>query len=71
MRKAVAGLSLLCSLTIAPHAGAQSDASLSSKISQLFIFGSGATPLVLGGSLDPNNPTSIQAHGNHFIQSYL
>jgi hypothetical protein len=69
MRKAVAGLSLLCSLTIAASAAAQSDATLSSKISQLFIFGSGATPLVLGGSLDPNNPISIQAHGNHFIPS--
>jgi hypothetical protein len=48
-------------------AQAQSDASLRGKISQLFILGSGHDPLVLGGSIDPNNPASIQAHGHHFV----
>jgi hypothetical protein len=46
---------------------AQSATSLRGKISQLFILGSGEDPLVLGGSIDPNNPGSIQAHGFHFI----
>ena len=55
-------------LLLSPAAAlAQSNTSLSGKISQLFIFGTGATPLVLGGSLDPNNPATIQAHGNHFV----
>ena len=57
------GLLLLC-----PTAGgAQTDGTLRGKISQLFIFGSGQTPLFLGGSADPNNPATIQAHGNHFV----
>jgi hypothetical protein len=50
-------------------ASAQSDGSLRGKISQLFILGGGQDPLVLGGSIDPNNPASIQAHGLHFIPS--
>jgi hypothetical protein len=49
------------------HARAQSDGTLRGKISQLFILGSGHDPLVLGGSVDPNNPASIQAHGHHFV----
>ena len=53
-----------------PVAGrAQSDGSLRGKISQLFILGGGQDPLVLGGSIDPNNPASIQAHGLHFRPS--
>src|SRR5688500_13709975 len=48
---------------------AQSDGSLRGKISQLFILGGGQDPLVLGGSIDPNNPASIQAHGLHFRPS--
>ena len=48
-------------------ARAQSEGSLRGKISQLFILGSGHDPLVLGGSVDPDNPASIQAHGLHFI----
>ena len=70
MRYAVVALSLLgCSLSIAPAATAQTEGTLRSKISQLFIFASGQEPLVLGGSIDPNNPASIQAHGNHFKPS--
>ena len=48
-------------------AGAQTDGTLRSKISQLFIFGASDEPLLLGGSIDPNNPASIQAHGHHFV----
>ena len=42
---------------------------LRERISQLFIFGAGEDPLFLGGSADPNNPASIQAHGAHFVPS--
>ena len=48
-------------------ASAQRDDSMRGKISQLFILGSGRDPLVLGGSIDPDNPASIQAHGHHFV----
>jgi hypothetical protein len=55
---------------LVPHlARAQSDNSLRTKISQLFIFGAGQDPLFLAGSADPSNPASIQAHGNHFVPS--
>ena len=40
---------------------------LRDKLSDLFIFGSGGTPLNLGGTSDPNNPESIRIHGNHFV----
>jgi hypothetical protein len=40
---------------------------LRDKLSDLFIFGSGDSPLNLGGTSDPNNPDSIRVHGNHFI----
>src|SRR4051812_48864545 len=50
----------------APHAHGQG---LREKISQLFIFGAGEDPLFLGGSADPSNPASIQAHGAHFVPS--
>src|SRR4051812_44154789 len=70
MRNAVVALSLLgCSMTIASTATAQTEGTLRSKISQLFIFASGQEPLVLGGSIDPSNPANIQAHGNHFVPS--
>jgi hypothetical protein len=57
------GLLLLRSTAV--HA--QADGTLRGKISQLFIFGAGEAPLVLGGSTDPNNPANIQAHGLHFV----
>jgi len=41
--------------------------SLRERISNLFIFGAGQEPLFLAGSGDPNNPASLQAHGEHFI----
>lgn len=45
------------------------DQGLRSKVSQLFIFGSGSDPLFLAGSGDPNNAASLRAHGGHFIPS--
>ena len=51
---------------LSSHARAQG---LREKISQLFIFGAGEDPLFLGGSADPSNPASIQAHGAHFVPS--
>jgi len=40
---------------------------LRDKLSDLFIFGNGDSPLNLGGTSDPSNPEAIRAHGNHFI----
>jgi hypothetical protein len=42
---------------------------LRDRISDLFIFGPGQSPLFLAGSGDPSNPISLQAHGLHFIPS--
>lgn len=68
-RLASAGL-VSCALLGVPRAGlAQADGSLRARISQLFILGSGRDALVLGGSTDPNNPASTQAHGRHFVPS--
>ena len=69
MRSSVVALSLFGSLALIRPAAAdaQTTGSMRDLISQLFIFGAGQTPLTLGGSLDPSNPTSVQAHGNHFV----
>ena len=69
MRNGVVAVALISSLIMLapPRASAQNQETLRNKISQLFIFGSGSEPLVLGGSLDPSNPANIQAHGNHFV----
>ena len=40
---------------------------LRDKLSDLFIFGTGGSPLNLGGSSDPGNPESIRIHGSHFV----
>jgi hypothetical protein len=40
---------------------------LRDQLSALFIFGSGESPLTLGGTSDPSNPDSIRIHGNHFV----
>jgi hypothetical protein len=53
-------------LTTVSRADAQT---LRDRVNELFIFGSGTNPLHLGGTSDPNNPASVQAHGNHFIPS--
>ncbi len=42
---------------------------LRDQIGQLFIFGPGEDPLFLSGSADPDNPMSVQVHGDHFIPS--
>ena len=56
---------LALSLTAAPlHAQGLRD-----LISNLFIFGQGGDPLFLQGTADPNNPVTVQAHGNHFVPS--
>jgi len=71
MRNGALVRSLLCGLlALVPRlAHAQSDVTLRTKISQLFIFGSGDQPLHLGGTADPSNPTSVQVHGDHFVPS--
>jgi hypothetical protein len=52
------------------HAGgAVSTAGLRGKIAELFIFGPGQDPLFLAGSAGSTNPSSVQAHGTHFIPS--
>lgn len=55
---------LLLPLVLAAPLEAQG---LRDQISQLFIFGPGQDPLFLAGTADPNNPASIQLHGNHFV----
>src|SRR5437868_4897734 len=59
-------VSVLCFAAAAspPLARAQN---LRERISDLFIFGPGQEPLFLAGSGDPNNPASLQVHGEHFI----
>lgn len=71
MRSSVVALSLFGGMALMKPAAAhaQTSGSMRDLISQLFIFGAGQTPLTLGGSLDPSNPTSVQAHGNHFVPS--
>src|SRR5690348_6577691 len=71
MRSGVVTLSLVGSvLFLGPRtARGQTEGTLQNLISQLFIFGSGDEPLILGGSTDPSNPANIQAHGLHFIPS--
>jgi hypothetical protein len=59
-------VALVALVALANHAGGQG---LRERISQLFIFGAGEDPLFLGGSADPSNPASIQAHGAHFVPS--
>ena len=65
MRKGVMAFSLLMGgsvlVLLASAARAQTNTTLRGKISELFIFGAGEEPLVLGGSLDPSNPANIQA----------
>jgi hypothetical protein len=51
-------------LLAAPSLHAQN---LRDKLSDLFIFGMGGSPLNLGGTSDPSNPDSIRIHGNHFV----
>jgi hypothetical protein len=57
---------LALTLVLAPAAPLRAQ-SLREQISELFIFGPGHDPLFLGGSGDPRNPVTIQAHGTHFV----
>ena len=54
---------------LVPLAAANAQGGLRDRISDLFIFGPGQSPLFLAGSGDPSNPISLQAHGLHFIPS--
>jgi len=54
-----AALTLLAAQAQAQH--------LRDRLSDLFIFGNGQSPLVLGGTSDPSNPDSIRIHGMHFV----
>ena len=58
---------LLAVFLIAPCSTAAQG--LRGKIGELFIFGTGQDALFLAGTADPNNPTSTQAHSNHFVPS--
>jgi hypothetical protein len=57
---------ILASLLVAIATPAEAQ-NLRQRISDLFIFGEGQEPLFLAGSGDPNNPMSLQVHGEHFI----
>ena len=54
----------IAALLVAMPARAQT---LRSRVTELFIFGSGQNVLQLGGTADPNNPQNIRAHGDHFV----
>jgi hypothetical protein len=60
-------VALLCLLAASSAEGQ----GLRSKLSSLFIFGSGEDPLFLGGTADPNNPPGIQIHGDHFVPAVV
>lgn len=54
----------------APLAGqGQPQSRLRNSIADLFIFGPGEDPLFLSGTADPDNPSTIQVHGSHFVPS--
>jgi hypothetical protein len=58
---------LLVTAVLLVLAGPAEAQHLRDRLSDLFIFGSGESPLVLGGTSDPSNPESIRIHGNHFV----
>jgi hypothetical protein len=58
---------VLLTIALALVAGPAQAQHLRDRLSDLFIFGSGESPLVLGGTSDPSNPDSIRIHGNHFV----
>jgi len=58
-----------CVIFLMPLRAANAQGGLRDRISDLFIFGAGQSPLFLAGSGDPSNPISLQAHGLHFIPS--
>src|SRR5258705_10891490 len=56
-------------MVLIPSTAANAQGGLRDRISDLFIFGPGQSPLFLAGSGDPSNPIPLQAHGLHFIPS--
>jgi hypothetical protein len=58
---------LLLTVVLVLQAGTAYGQHLRDRLSDLFIFSSGGTPLTLGGTSDPSNPDSIRIHGNHFV----
>ena len=58
---------LLLSAALTFLAGQAQAQHLRDRLSDLFIFGNGQSPLVLGGTSDPSNPDSIRIHGMHFV----
>jgi hypothetical protein len=58
---------LLLSAALTLLAGQAQAQHLRDRLSDLFIFGNGQSPLVLGGTSDPSNPDSIRIHGMHFV----
>ncbi len=68
MKRFAFALGLAATASLAAPAPAPAAAQgLREMIGQLFIFGSGGTPLFLSGTADPNNPAAVQAHGSHFV----
>ena len=65
MRRLVLG-GILLSLAVPTTASAQG---LRELLSELFVFGSSDEPLFLAGTADPDNPTAVQAHADHFVPS--
>ncbi|HKP49140.1 MAG TPA: hypothetical protein VJU17_03925, partial [Gemmatimonadales bacterium] len=58
---------LLVAALLILFAGPAEAQHLRDRLSDLFIFGNGESPLVLGGTSDPSNPDSIRIHGDHFV----
>ncbi len=56
-------------LVVTLFAAPASAQGLREQIGQLFIFGTGESPLFLAGTADPDNPLSVQVHGDHFVPS--
>ena len=65
-RRSIA-VTVAASLLLCAPATSALGQNLRQRISDLFIFGEGQEPLFLAGSGDPNNPLSLQVHGEHFI----
>src|SRR5690349_10393394 len=58
---------VLLTIALTLLAGQAQAQHLRDRLSDLFIFGNGQSPLVLGGTSDPSNPDSIRIHGMHFV----
>ena len=58
---------VLLALSVATAAHPLQAQGLRNLVSELFIFGSGDSPLFLAGTAGTSNPVSVQAHGSHFV----